>query len=57
MTHFFFKDVSHAGHFDELDFCPISNRLEDGEVQRFGCVVEDGLLAGQKQHWAATHNT
>ena len=52
----FFKDVGNSCHFNKLYFGPVSHGFEDSEVQSFGCVVEDGLLASQKQHRTATHH-
>jgi len=57
LTHFFFENVGDPGNLDELYLCPVRDSFEDGEVQRFGRVVEDGLLASQQQHRAATDST
>jgi len=41
ITNLFFKDVCNSGYFDELYLSPVSDGLEDGKVQSFGCVVEN----------------
>ena len=51
--HLFFEDVGNACHFNKLDLCPVADRFEYGEMESFGRVAEDGLMAGDKQHWTA----
>jgi len=57
VNHLFFEDVGNACDFNELDLCAVADCLEYGEVQSFGGVAEDGLMASHEQHRTAGHST